>query len=721
MRLSRSFGAALTVILPLAALSSAERIFQSTSLESCQDNSTITASLFNVAFTPQNQSLSLKFQGQSTHAGNVTFNVTASAYGYTFLKTNLDPCTYAGLTTLCPLDHIEIAFDEKFENISTSVIGDIPGIAFTIPDLDAVVEINMFARGDSRDQSHRLGCVRLRLSNGKTVNQTGVKWATAAIAIIGLLASAIVSGLGHTNTAAHVSLYATALFSYFQNIAIIGLCAIPLPPIVQSWTQDFVWSVGIIRVGFLQNFAMWYQRATGGKPTSILQTLVSKSVQVAKRGLDTHRENFIVEKSLAIVKRAQEVTTTAGGAYIVTGLQRAAFLAPMEPSNLYVTCITFYFIFCLFTLFVISLFKVLCDLAIKLNWMQSQNNRFRDFQDNWRIMLKGTIFRLILIGYAPMMILSLWEFTVVDSPAEVFLAVIFFIGMNGALFLAAFHVMTIARRSGHKHQTPAYLLYTNPTTLKKWGFLFIQFRASAYWYIAPTLFYILLKSFFVGLAQGSGLTQAIVLVIIEAAALIGVSVIRPYMDKTSNSMHIAICVVQFLNAVFLLIFTDVFDGPGLLIGVASLIFFFVNIIFVFVILIIVLVASTMSIVRKDPETRYQPMGDNRGSFIKSQTTLTAELDMLAATAREAGDGEGGYSKEMDVRGMSASPVSRVSRVSRIDTDRGSNLRDSSLSPSSYGGHEDQGGWRPPVPTHQTALTPRASMGSERLSVRSRQR
>ncbi|KAH7346366.1 putative flavin carrier protein 2 [Rhexocercosporidium sp. MPI-PUGE-AT-0058] len=715
MRLFRSSGSALSVLLSLASLGSAERLFQSTSLEVCQDNSTITASLFNVAFTPGNQSLSLKFEGQSTHSGNVTFNVTASAYGYTFLTTNLDPCTYAGLTTLCPLDHIEIAFDEKFDNISTNIIGNIPGIAYTIPDLDAVVEINMYARGDSQLESHRLGCVRLRLSNGKTVNQTAVKWATAAIAIIGLLASAIVSGLGHTNTAAHVSLYATALFSYFQNIAIIGLCAVPLPPIVLSWTQDFVWSVGIIRIGFLQTFATWYQRATSGKPTTILTTLASKSVQVAKRGLDSNSENFLVEAGRALYKRTQTVFTTPGGSYLVTGLQRAAFLAPMEPTNLYVTCVTFYFIFCLFTLLVISLFKVLCDVAIRARWMESQNNRFQDFHDNWRIMLKGTIFRLILIGYAPMMILSLWEFTQVDSPAEVFLAVVFFIGMNGALYLAAFHVMTIARRSGHKHQTPAYLLYTNATTLKKWGFLFIQFRASAYWYIAPTLFYILLKSFFVGLSQKSGLTQAIALVIIEAAALIGVSVIRPYMDKTSNSMHIAICVVQFLNAVFLLIFTDVFDGPGLLIGVIGVIFFFLNVIFVFILLLIVLVASTLSIVRKDPETRYQPMGDNRGSFIKSQTTLTAELDMLAATARDAGDGEGGYAKEMHGRDASASPISR------LDTDRGSHIRDPSLSPVSFGGHEDQAGWRPPTTTHQRAITPRPSMGSERLSVRSGRR
>lgn len=62
-------------------------------------------------------------------------------------------------------------------------------------------------------------------------------------------------------------------------------------------------------------------------------------------------------------------------------------------------------------------------------------------------------------------------------------------------------------------------------------------------------------------------------------------------------------------------------------------FFVINAAFALILLILVLIASVYAIVSKNPDTRYQPMRDDRGSFIKSQTQLTTELDALGATAR----------------------------------------------------------------------------------------
>lgn len=623
MRFSTSSVAA--ALLSFATFTSAVKVFQSSSLDVCQDDSIVTASLFRVVFTPDNKTVSVDVVGESQVTGNFTLDVEASAYGYSFLKKTVNPCDL-GLQSLCPLTSPEISFDQTFRNISTSIIGSIPGIAFGIPDLDAVVQVNIFK---TEAPTVRIGCVRIEISNGRTVNQTGVKWTTGIIAIIGLLASAVVSGLGHANTAAHVTLYVTALFSYFQTMALVGLCAIPLPPIVLAWTQDFVWSLGIIRVGFLQKLARWYQISTGGKPTTVLQTLGSKSVQVAKRALEF---SGFANASTGIARR-EAITATAGGGYIVTGIQRAAFVSKMEPTNLFMTCIIFFCIFVIFTVLMITLFKFALDLAVRAGWTNDRNHKFQTFHNHWRVTMKGVIFRLILIGFLPIATVSLWEFTANDSPAEIILAILFFFGMTVTLGLATFRVISIARRSEHLHKTPAYMLYSDAGIFKKWGFLFIPFRASAYWYIAPALAYILLKAIFVGLAQSSGIAQAIGFLIIEAIALITVSVIRPYMDKPANSMHIAICAINFVNAIFLLIFTDVFNGPGLLIGVVGVVFFFMNAIFGLILLIIVLFAAIFSMVRKNPETRYQPMGDNRGSFIKSQTALTTELDMLGASAR----------------------------------------------------------------------------------------
>lgn len=167
----------------------------------------------------------------------------------------------------------------------------------------------------------------------------------------------------------------------------------------------------------------------------------------------------------------------------------------------------------------------------------------------------------VLIGYPQICILCLWELTQRDSAAEVVLALFFLISMTVALFWASLKVFRIAKRSVSMHKNPAYILYSDPSALNKWGFLYVQFRATAYYFIMPMLGYILVKSLFIAFAQNSGKTQAIALLVIEAGFLIGVSILRPWMDKKTNAFNISIAAINFLNVVFLLVFTAIFNQP----------------------------------------------------------------------------------------------------------------------------------------------------------------
>ena len=160
-----------------------------------------------------------------------------------------------------------------------------------------------------------------------------------------------------------------------------------------------------------------------------------------------------------------------------------------------------------------------------------------------------------------MCILCLWELTVRDSAAEVVLALFYFVAMTSALTWAAFKVIRIAKRSVSLHKNPAYILYSDPTALNKWGFLYVQYRATAYYFVFPQLAYILVKALFVALAQGAFVAQAVGLLIIEAGWLIGVSILRPWMDKKTNTFNISIAAINFLNSIFLLIFSNVFNQP----------------------------------------------------------------------------------------------------------------------------------------------------------------
>lgn len=72
---------------------------------------------------------------------------------------------------------------------------------------------------------------------------------------------------------------------------------------------------------------------------------------------------------------------------------------------------------------------------------------------------------------------------------------------------------------------------------------------------------------------------------------------------------------------------------GMVTGVMGVVFFVINVIFAFVLLVLVLIASIYAMVSKNPDMRYQPMRDDRASFIKSNPELNTELDALANTAR----------------------------------------------------------------------------------------
>lgn len=160
-----------------------------------------------------------------------------------------------------------------------------------------------------------------------------------------------------------------------------------------------------------------------------------------------------------------------------------------------------------------------------------------------------------------MVVLCLWELTRRDSVAEAILAAIMFASMTGVLAWAAVRVIRLAQRSVMMHKNPAYILYSNPKFLHTWGFLYVQYRATAYYWVVPSLIYILVKGAFIGLAQQAGVVQAVALVLIEAAALLAACIFRPWMDRKTNTFNIAIHAVHFVNAIFLLMFTSVFNQP----------------------------------------------------------------------------------------------------------------------------------------------------------------
>ena len=383
-----------TALLALSSIASAEYMLVSTSLDQCGTSSSgtpgVTANLFNVVFTPANRTLQYNINAVSSISGKVVAEVDAIVYGYVAVNKTLDPCAednngQTGLSNLCPLtpDHA-IPLDSNYI-LDQSLVSQIPGIAYTVPDLDATVRFII----RDRDSRAELACVEAHLSNGQTVDQTGVKWTTAVIAGLGLLASAITSGLGHSNTAAHVAANALSLFGLFQSQAIIGMTAVDMPPIVQSWTQDFQWSMGIVEIDFMQTVCTWYQRATGGTPSTIIANLGVQSVDVYKRSVEP--VTTILRRGASLLFARDDATTLQQP--VVKGIERVGFRAGIEPTNIFLTGLGFFVAFIVAVALGIMLFKAFLELATKQGWVS--NEKFQDFRNGWKIVLKGILFRIV--------------------------------------------------------------------------------------------------------------------------------------------------------------------------------------------------------------------------------------------------------------------------------------------------------------------------------------
>lgn len=255
----------------------------------------------------------------------------------------IDGCSL-GITSLCPVSVGSLSINSNVQ-VPSSVASQIPGIAYEIPDIDGIAKIWI-----NDTDGTPLGCVEAFLYNGKTVDQKVVGWVTAIIAGGALLSSAVASGLGHSNTAAHVACAAVLLFGYFQALAIAGMVSVRLPPIVASWTQNFQWSMGIIKLSFMQSIFTWYIKSTGGTPSTLLLQPVGTNVIVEKRsfipefvsGTMQHLRRLHPTTLINLMKR--QSTTSADTATTLKGIQRVAYRADIEQTNLFMTGYAFFIV-----------------------------------------------------------------------------------------------------------------------------------------------------------------------------------------------------------------------------------------------------------------------------------------------------------------------------------------------------------------------------------------
>ncbi|CCH44982.1 putative flavin carrier protein 3 [Wickerhamomyces ciferrii] len=611
---------ALSQIIPFTQA----RVLKASSLVTCMENSQLSATYFDVLFKPDDGSLHYTLDFTSEISDYIIADLDVYAYGFKIITRQIDLCSL-GWKQFCPLFPGQVEVD-SIEYISKEYINQIPGIAYQVPDIDAFARVKV-----KNSNGTQVACIQAYFTNGHSVSQTGAKWATAVIAGLGLLTSAIASAFGNSNAASHVGANAVSLFLYFQSIVVLCMQHVDqVPPIASAWAENLAWSMGLIRVTFMQRIFRWYVQSTGGTPTlnltsKTINILVQRSVDYVKRGMD-------------LLKRDKPVVIYGNhNVLIFRGIKRLAYLANIETTSVVCTGFTFFIIFGYVLVGVIFIVKYASELFIRLGWIKSY--RLIDFRQNWKQILKGSLSRYIFIGFTQLMILSLWEFVQRDSPAVIVLAILFLILALGILGWSCFRVISFAKKSISIHKNPAAILYGDDKILDKYGFFYTMFNAKRYWWGAVVLGHTIIKAIFIAFCQGSGKTSAMVFWIVDMVYLGLLIHFKPYLNSPTNIVNIMIQTVITINSFLFVFYSNLFGQPAAVASVMGWVFFILNAAFTVILLVLLLLGCGFIIFSKNPDTRFKPAKDDRASFQKfsnhtAQKGPTAELMALGIAAKD---------------------------------------------------------------------------------------
>ena len=615
-------------IILISSLSSA-RTLKATSLVTCMENSQLVPGSFTVYFDPSSRALHYNLNIDSEISGNVVAYVDVYAYGFKIISRTEDACSL-GWKQFCPLTPGTIEVN-SIEYISKTYADMIPGIAYQVPDIDAYMRLKIVNANDT--SGTQVACIEAFFSNGKSVSQTGVKWATAIIAGIGLITSALLAAFGSSIAASHIAANTMSLFLYFQSVVLVSMQHVDyLPPIASSWAENLAWSMGLIQTSFMQKIFRWYVQSTGGSPDLYL-TSTTESVLVQKK----RKRDLIYLAARSIVKRSSaNILYGNSNVKIYRGIKRMGYRMGIEATSIVATGLTF-FLFCGYALAIcIICSKLFIELFVKCGLIKQ--NKFVKFRQSWKMVLKSALLRYSYIAFTQIAVLCIWEYFQRDSAAMIVMACVFLVTIFTLMSWIFWRTFKFGRQSEREYNNPAAILYGNKSIVDKYSWFYSMFKADYYWWGGVILAFFFVKALVIACAQGSGKAQCLIIFIADLVYFVAIIRYKPFLDKVTNVINILMQTVNLVNSFLFLFFSNLFGQPAPVGSIMAWVFFILNAAFSFILLILILTYTGIVLWAKNPDLRFKPVKDDRMAFTKADNELDPsvanELLALGQTAKE---------------------------------------------------------------------------------------
>ncbi|KAK5137182.1 hypothetical protein LTR08_000687 [Meristemomyces frigidus] len=646
---ARLLSVALLSTLPVGVLSG--DVISTTGYSLCMNGGTIQVETLDVSYNKNTRVIDFNVAGSSSMVQNVTASLVVTAYGKQVYANTFDPCD-RGMVEMCPVPAGNFA-SQGSETIPDAYASEIPAIAFTIPDLDGMVQMTLKSNGVD------VACIESTVGNGHTANVPAVSYVAAGIAGAALAlsaASALAAG-GHPGASTSSPTFGEVI-GWFQGMAMNGMLSVQYPAVYQSFTTNFGFSTGLVPWGAMQSSIDTFRQHTGGNLTSDSYAYLSKNATLVytetsnstsssrmRRALDTLLLWSRAETAVSVNGTSASVgddqssnststtTTRSKEQHFVSGIEAWVEQLSIPQANTFMTLLLIWAIIVGAIIVLILLLKVILEAWSSFGnipkSMESWRKRYW-----WR--LAKVLTNLVLLLYGVWTMYCIYQFTNGDSWAAKVLAGVSLAGFTAVLAFFIWRIYTKAQEY-KKLEGDASKLYEDKETWLKYNLFYENYKKSYWWIFVPVIVYMFARGAVIAGGNGHGLYQTCGQGIVEAVMLIFLLWTRPFQRKSGNWINIIIQTVRVLSVFCILVFveelgisqtTKTITGVALIVVQASL---------TGILAILIAVNALIACIRENPHNKQRKLNQKLNRDFDDLTPLDARNSLLMEPMVQRGE------------------------------------------------------------------------------------
>ncbi|KAK0283674.1 hypothetical protein LTR35_006133 [Friedmanniomyces endolithicus] len=629
---------ALLSILPVGVLGG--NILSTSGFSSCMNNATVQVQNLDVSYDRTTRILTFNVAGTSDIVQNVTATLLVSAYGKQVYTREFNPCDI-GMAEMCPVPA------SSFSSVGSQTIpeedaGQIPAIAFSIPDLDGLVKMEL-----KSSNGEDVACVQSTVGNGQTLSIPAISYAALGIAAVALLLSGL-AGLaagGHPGASTPSPTFGEVI-GWFQGLAMNGMLSVQYPQVYQSFTSNFAFSTGLVPWGQLQTSIDSFRAKTGGNLTNDSYQYLSNNATLVYTDGTTNTTSRTMRRAIhtALLWARDGTSVTVNGTsanigggsgnasapssahssrtnHYISGIQAYSEQLTIPQANTFLTVLLVWAILCAAIIIFILLIKVILELWSMFGKIPKSMESWRE-RYWWR--LAKALTNLVLLLYGTWTLYCIYQFTNGDSWAAKVLA-----GVTLGSFTALLAFFTwriwIKAHSYTRLDGDAGRLYDDKETWLKYNNFYENYKKGYWWLFVPAIVYMFAKGCVIAGANGHGLVQTASQLIVEALMLGLLLWTRPFQRKSGVWINIFIQVVRVISVVCILTFVEELGINQTTKTVTGLVLVVVQCVLTAVLAVLLAVNALINCIRENPHRRAR----------KAQEKMKLERDLDDLTPLDA--------------------------------------------------------------------------------------